>query len=188
VQRVGPLQIIYAGKAHPHDAEGKEMIQRIFAAARDLRNDLHLVYLEDHDMKLAHFLVAGADLWLNTPRRPREASGTSGMKAACNGVPSLSTLDGWWIEGHIEGVTGWSIPHGRAAPDDESEEVAAMYDKLERVILPLYYGQAPGFFDIMRSVIALNASFFNTQRVVSQYVRNAYSSPGNVGISIEESG
>ncbi|NIU63093.1 MAG: hypothetical protein GWN66_20530 [Pseudomonas stutzeri] len=100
------------------------------------------------------------------------------MKAACNGVPSLSVLDGWWIEGHVEGVTGWSIPNGHQAPDDPSAEVSALYEKLERVILPLFYGQGPGYAEVMRSTVALNASFFNTQRVVSQYVRNAYSENG----------
>jgi starch phosphorylase len=184
VRRVGPLQVIYAGKAHPRDGDGKAMIQRIFAASRELEADIRIVYLADYDVALAKYLVAGADLWLNTPRRPREASGTSGMKAACNGVPSLSVLDGWWVEGHIEGVTGWSIPHGHAAPDDESAEITALYDKLERVIVPTFYGQPPAYAAVMRSAVALNASFFNTQRVVSQYVRNAYNNPADPETSL----
>ena len=173
-KHVGAIQVIYAGKAHPKDEGGKAVIGRIFEAASQLDKKVRVVYLKDYDMDLARYLISGTDLWLNTPRRPREASGTSGMKAACNGVPSLSTLDGWWVEGHIEGVTGWSIPHGHAAPDDDSAEMTALYDKLERVILPLYYGQPPGYAEVMRSAIAINASFFNTQRVVSQYMRNAY--------------
>lgn len=173
-QQVGPIQVIYGGKAHPRDESGKGMIRRVFEAARQLGESVRLVYLEDYDMELARLLVAGVDLWLNTPRKPQEASGTSGMKAALNGVPSLSVLDGWWIEGHIEGVTGWSIPHGRHGPEDESGEVNAMYDKLERVIVPLYYGQPPGYAEMMRSAIALNGAFFNTQRMLTQYLRNAY--------------
>jgi starch phosphorylase len=101
------------------------------------------------------------------------------MKAACNGVPSLSVLDGWWIEGHIEGVTGWAIQEGRTPPSDEAEEVSTLYQQLRRVIVPLFYRQPEAYGEVMRSAIALNASFFNTQRVVSQYVRNAYAEPGN---------
>lgn len=176
-RRVGPLQVIYAGKAHPHDGDGKSLIRRIFSVATELKEAIHVVYLEDYDMELGKLLVSGTDLWLNTPRRPQEASGTSGMKAACNGVPSLSVLDGWWVEGHIEGVTGWSLQDA-ASPADELAEVTALYDKLDRVILPLYYRRPDDYTAVMRSAIALNASFFNTQRVVLQYVRNAYSGNG----------
>ncbi|HSO73099.1 MAG TPA: alpha-glucan family phosphorylase, partial [Thermodesulfobacteriota bacterium] len=108
-QDVGPLQVIYAGKAHPRDEGGKDMIRRVFAATGDLGKNIKLVYLENYDMTLGKIICGGVDLWLNTPLRPLEASGTSGMKAALNGVPSLSILDGWWIEGHMENVTGWSI-------------------------------------------------------------------------------
>ncbi len=180
-ERAGPLQVIYAGKAHPRDGDGKAMIQRILSASKELGNDVRIVYLEDYDWALAKHLIAGTDLWLNTPRPPREASGTSGMKAACNGIPSLSVLDGWWIEGHIEGVTGWAIQNGRHVPADESEEINALYAKLENVVIPLFYKQPQAYAEVMRSAIALNASFFNTQRVVSQYVRNAYNAPGNGG-------
>jgi starch phosphorylase len=106
---VGPLQFIYGGKAHPNDSGGKELIGRVFSAAQALKGTIRVVYLEEYDMDVARVLCAGVDLWLNTPHKPREASGTSGMKAAVNGVPSLSVLDGWWVEGHVEGVTGWSI-------------------------------------------------------------------------------
>ena len=104
------------------------------------------------------------DVWLNTPQRPQEASGTSGMKAALNGVPSLSVLDGWWVEGHAEGLTGWAIGHGGELLADSSSEIASMYDKLELLILPLYYGKPTAFAEVMRSAIALNGSFFNAQR------------------------
>ncbi|MDP3703401.1 MAG: alpha-glucan family phosphorylase [Candidatus Omnitrophota bacterium] len=171
---IGPVQVLYAGKAHPKDTEGKAMIRRIYQAAMALGDDVRVLYLEEYDMALAQQLCAGVDLWLNTPRQPQEASGTSGMKAALNGVPSLSTLDGWWIEGHIEGVTGWSIGDGQEPPGDSSSEVASLYDKLERVIVPMFYGRPAAFVEVMRSTIALNGSFFNTQRMVSQYVTNAY--------------
>src|SRR6185436_17017013 len=118
-----------------------------------------------------------ADLWLNNPQPPLEASGTSGMKAALNGVPSLSTIDGWWVEGLLEGVTGWAIgtDNGHAnAPDRSAEDAASLYDKLERVILPLYYKNRTGFIEIMRHAIALNGSFFNTQRMVQEYVLKGY--------------
>jgi starch phosphorylase len=113
-------------------------------------------------------------VWLNTPLRPQEASGTSGMKAAVNGVPSLSVLDGWWIEGHVEGVTGWSIGEPNGPENDSPIEALSLYDKLEHVILPLFYKEPHKFAEVMRSSIALNGSFFNTQRMISQYVRNAY--------------
>jgi starch phosphorylase len=179
-ERAGPLQLLYAGKAHPRDEPGKEVIRRIHEAARGFGERVRLVYLENYDLELAKYLCSGVDLWLNTPRRPQEASGTSGMKAACNGVPSFSVLDGWWVEGHVEGVTGWSLLDQPVLPSDESLEVDGMYDKLEKLILPLYYSLPRAWAKVMRSAIALNASFFNTQRVVSQYVRNAYS--GNGGL------
>jgi len=119
-------------------------------------------------------VCAGVDLWLNTPLPPQEASGTSGMKAALNGVPSLSILDGWWVEGHIEGVTGWAIGHAIEGTGDRSADAASLYEKLEREILPLYYGRPSAYAAVMRSAIALNGAFFNAQRMVAQYVRNAY--------------
>jgi starch phosphorylase len=114
------------------------------------------------------------DLWLNTPQKPHEASGTSGMKAAINGVPSLSVLDGWWIEGHIEGVTGWSIGDNWQVESNPSLEAASLYDKLGNVIIPMFYNSPDDFAEIMRSAIAINGSFFNAQRMLSQYVQNAY--------------
>ena len=170
---VGRLQIIFGGKAHPHDGGGKELIRRIFAADERLQGLVEVVYLENYEMALAHQMVAGVDLWLNNPMKPLEASGTSGMKAAINGVPSFSVLDGWWVEGHVEGVTGWSI----GGPDPEGEvnrDALDLYIKLERVILPLFYGLPFAYAEVMRSAISLNGSFFNTQRMVRQYVHNAY--------------
>ena len=170
----GPLQLIYAGKAHPRDQYGKAIIRRIFEAAAELADTVRVVYLENYDMNLGRLLCSGVDTWLNTPMRPQEASGTSGMKAALNGVPSLSVLDGWWIEGHVEGVTGWSIGDASGTENDSPAEAASLYDKLEKVILPLYYREPDKFAEVMRSAIVLNGSFFNTQRMIEQYVRNAY--------------
>ena len=175
-QRVGTLQLVFAGKAHPQDEPGKAMIRRVFAARGALAPAIRLVYLEDYDMRLARMLTAGSDLWLNTPQPPLEASGTSGMKAALNGVPSLSVLDGWWIEGCIEGVTGWAIGanSGLDTDDDRAADARALYDKLEHAVLPLYYWNRGGYVDVMRHAIALNGSFFNTERMLDQYVRKAY--------------
>ncbi|HWV58857.1 MAG TPA: alpha-glucan family phosphorylase [Longimicrobiales bacterium] len=174
-REVGPLQIVYAGKAHPRDSAGKAVIKEVFQAAKALEPDVTVVYLEEYDMDLAARVIAGVDVWLNTPQKPHEASGTSGMKAALNGVPSLSVLDGWWIEGHIEGVTGWAIGEGwHLTDDDVVQDTLALYDKLERVILPLFYGRPEAFAQVMRSAIALNGSFFNTQRMLLQYAAGAY--------------
>jgi starch phosphorylase len=173
VHESGPLQLVYAGKAHPQDEAGKEMIRRIFTARDSLAGDLAVVYLEDYDIDLGRILTAGADLWLNNPEKPMEASGTSGMKAALNGVPSLSVLDGWWPEGWIEGVTGWSIGDGSPAPDPE-EESRSLYTKLGEVVLPLFYGSPLDYAAIMRNAIAVNGSYFTAQRMVEQYHRNAY--------------
>ncbi|MGH9321220.1 MAG: alpha-glucan family phosphorylase [Vicinamibacteria bacterium] len=172
----GALQIIYGGKAHPHDDRGKEIIRSIFAAREKLSPRIALVYLEDYGMSQAALLTSGCDLWLNTPEPPLEASGTSGMKAALNGVPSLSVLDGWWIEGHIEGVTGWSIGEERALPPvpDGEKDAENMYRKLENVILPLYNQERQRYLAVMRHAVALNGSFFNTERMVSEYARQAY--------------
>jgi starch phosphorylase len=171
---VGPLQFIYGGKAHPHDQGGKDLIRRVFTAAEALRGHVSVVYLEEYDMAVAKVLCSGVDLWMNTPRKPQEASGTSGMKAAINGVPSFSVLDGWWIEGHVEGVTGWSIGESWEVEDDDVREAASLYDKLETVILPMFYGRPSAYARIMRHAIALNASFFNARRMVLQYRENAY--------------
>jgi starch phosphorylase len=171
-RNVGPFQVIYSGKAHPQDGGGRAAIRRIFEAAAELGSRVPIVYVENYDLHRARYLTSGVDLWLNTPLPPEEASGTSGMKAALNGVPSLSVLDGWWIEGHIEGVTGWAVEPGPGSPRDPA--AAALYDKLERVILPMFYREPARYQDIMRSAIALNGSFFNTERMLRQYVLNAY--------------
>jgi starch phosphorylase len=172
----GRLQIVYAGKAHPHDGGGKVLIEAIFRAGHALVDHVPVVYLEDYDLDLARLLTSGVDLWLNTPLPPLEASGTSGMKAALNGVPSLSVLDGWWIEGHVENVTGWAIGDREAAPQTArtAADAASMYDKLERVILPLFYHHRDGYLDVMRHAIAMNGSFFNSHRMVEEYVLKAY--------------
>jgi starch phosphorylase len=173
-RRTGPLQILYGGKAHPRDEWGKALIGKIFTAARALEGDVTVLYLENYDMHMGGLMTSGVDVWLNTPMRPLEASGTSGMKAALNGVPSYSILDGWWVEGHIEGVTGWAIDGDPVLPMDPENDIHALYLTLERTILPLFYGLPYSFAEVMRNAIALNGSFFNTQRMVMQYVRNAY--------------
>jgi starch phosphorylase len=178
VQEVGPIQLVYGGKAHPHDEGGKAIIRNIISSGRALGDALKVVYVENYDWHWGQLMTSGVDIWLNTPRRPEEASGTSGMKAAMNGVPSFSILDGWWVEGHIEGVTGWSIGNTEISPDPTAE-LEMLYDKLERVIVPLYYGGPHGFARLRRSTIALNGTFFNTQRMVQQYISNAYL-PGEV--------
>jgi starch phosphorylase len=127
-------------------------------------------------MGVARYLCAGVDLWLNNPQKPLEASGTSGMKAAMNGVPSLSVLDGWWIEGWVEGMTGWAI--GDENPDEERAEIASLYDKLEYAIMPMFYRQPSQYAAVMRSCIAINGEFFSAQRMMSQYFRNVYQAAG----------
>jgi starch phosphorylase len=176
-RHVGPFQVIYAGKAHPRDQQGKGLIKRIHEIKEALKNDIKIAYLANYDLTLGHWLTSGVDLWLNTPQPPLEASGTSGMKAALNGVPSFSVLDGWWIEGCIEGVTGWAIgsnSHSTEAHEARSQDAASLYDKLEQVIVPLFYGDRQHFINIMRHAIALNGAFFNTQRMMQQYIVKAY--------------
>lgn len=172
-REVGPFQVIYSGKAHPRDEGGKVLIRRIFQAAAALKDTISVVFLEDYDMLLAMRLCAGVDLWLNTPKQPEEASGTSGMKAALNGVPSFSTMDGWWIEGHVEGITGWAIGDTRQDISIASE-INSLYDKLEHVIIPMFYHQQSAYSQTMRYAIALNGSYFNAQRMMFQYLEHAY--------------
>jgi starch phosphorylase len=176
--KVGPLQVVYSGKAHPRDEGGKELIKRIFRGRELLKNDIKIAYLENYDLELGKIMTSGVDVWLNTPQPPLEASGTSGMKAALNGVPSLSVLDGWWMEGCIEGVTGWSIGEERSGTEETQDrskkDAASLYDKLEQTMLPLFYHDRDRFIDVMRHAIALNGSFFNTHRMLQQYVLNAY--------------
>ena len=169
--KAGGLQIIFAGKAHPQDDPGKALIQQVVADAARLSNDmLRIVYLENYDWNLGALLTAGVDVWVNTPRRPYEASGTSGMKAALNGVPSLSVLDGWWIEGCIEGFTGWAIEDGA----DDAAEANSLYQKLETAVVPLFLEAPEKWARLMRNTLAFNGSYFNTNRMVKQYIRNAY--------------
>jgi starch phosphorylase len=170
-KQAGGLQIIYAGKAHPQDEPGKALIQKVVAdAAKVASSQLKIIYLENYAWDLGAMLTAGVDVWVNTPKRPYEASGTSGMKAALNGVPSLSILDGWWIEGCIEGVTGWAIEDG----ENDEQEAQALYKKLETAVVPLYLQAPEKWARIMRTTLAFNGSYFNTNRMVKQYTRNAY--------------
>ncbi|MDE2310348.1 MAG: alpha-glucan family phosphorylase, partial [Betaproteobacteria bacterium] len=173
IARNHPFQIVLAGKAHPRDEGGKHLIEQLYAHARDLAGTIPVVYLPDYDLALAQTLTAGVDVWLNTPLPPLEASGTSGMKAAFNGVPNLSVLDGWWIEGCIEGVTGWAIGDAAGMADGKAQ---VLYDKLEQVVLPLYYGHSDGgWLKVMKGAISKNASYFNSHRMMRRYATEAYS-------------
>jgi starch phosphorylase len=165
IARHHPFQIVLAGKAHPHDENGKRLIEQLHAYARASAGTIPVAYVPDYSMEVAQILIAGVDVWLNTPLPPLEASGTSGMKAAFNGVPNLSVLDGWWIEGCIEGVTGWAI-----------DDTRSLYDKLEHVVLPLYYNDDQGgWIKVMKGAISKNASYFNSHRMMHRYVMEAYS-------------
>lgn len=167
-----PLQIVLAGKAHPKDEDGKKLIAQLYAHARTLAGKITVVYLPDYDISLAQMLTAGSDVWLNTPLPPLEASGTSGMKAAFNGVPNLSVLDGWWIEGCTEGVTGWAINDVTGKNDGNAQ---LLYDKLENVVLPLYYARSEGgWIKLMKGAISKNASYFNSHRMMRRYATEAY--------------
>ncbi|MDR3265764.1 MAG: alpha-glucan family phosphorylase [Synergistaceae bacterium] len=174
------VQFIFAGKAHPNDNGGKAVLQKIKKTAKDLEDTIPIVFIDNYNMEIASLLTQGTDLWLNTPVRPREASGTSGMKCTMNGIMNFSVLDGWWIEGWIEDVTGWSIGPEPSAADykwhyDESLDAIDLYDKLEKKIIPTYYNDHEKWVSMMQHTIALNASFFNTHRVVREYASKAYS-------------
>jgi starch phosphorylase len=178
-QKVGPIQIVFAGKAHPQDQRGKELIREIHATIKKIENDIPIAYLPNYDIALGKLLCGGVDVWLNTPLPPLEASGTSGMKAAVNGVPSLSILDGWWVEGHIEGITGWCIEDGLCAGIEGRDPLdachaSALYAKLEEGVLPCYYQKRDRFIGIMKDVISLNGAFFNSHRMLTQYLHQAY--------------
>ena len=168
------MQLVISGKAHPHDAEGKEAIRRVHELARELRGKITCVFLPGYDLRLALTLVAGCDVWLNTPLPPMEASGTSGMKAALNGVLNLSVLDGWWIEACVDGVTGWSIGADAASEVDEARAAGDLYAKLESIVLPLYYGDPAGWRAMMKQAIGNIASYFNTHRMMRRYATEAY--------------
>jgi starch phosphorylase len=177
--RKRPIQMVFAGKAHPKDFGGKEIIEKIFEASEKLKNSIKIVFVENYDMDAGHMITSGVDLWLNTPRPPMEASGTSGMKAALNGVPSLSTRDGWWLEGHVENVTGWAIGDEdlvqfKTEADMDAAHADSLYNKLEKNIVPMFYEDLESYQMVAKNSIALNASFFSTQRMVEQYARHAY--------------
>lgn len=163
LSRQQPLQIVLAGKAHPRDEEGKRLIASLHRHARALAGKIPVAYLPDYDLALAQLLTSGSDVWLNTPLPPLEASGTSGMKAAFNGVPSLSVPDGWWIEGCIENVTGWSI-----------DGADALYEKLRNTVLPLYHGEPSAWARLMKGAITRNAAYFNSHRMMRRYATEAY--------------
>jgi starch phosphorylase len=173
----GKVQFVFAGKAHPHDEGGKEMVSRLLCEAQNMVGaDLPIVFLEDYGMDLGALLVQGVDLWLNNPVRPMEASGTSGMKCAVNGIPNFSVLDGWWIEGWVEGVTGWAIgpAPGEQNHNDSEGDAQALYEKLENTVIPTYYDNRELWKNMMRYSIALNGSYFNTHRVVREYCERAW--------------
>ncbi len=175
--KAGKFQLVFAGKAHPKDQEGKEIIKKVFRARQPLQPDIKLVYLPNYNMEVAKILLPGVDLWLNTPQPPHEASGTSGMKAALNAVPSFSVLDGWWVEGCVEGLTGWAIGNHAGKEQNaqnRTEDAQALYDKLENVIIPMFYNNQRAYLGIMTNALALNGSFFNTQRMLEEYILKAY--------------
>lgn len=172
IARSHPFSVVLAGKAHPRDESGKRLIQDIHCWQSALSDQLTLVYLPNYDLRIAGLLTAGCDAWLNTPLPPMEASGTSGMKASLNGVPNLSVLDGWWVEGCIEGVTGWSIGDGRT--DTSGADASALYDTLERTVLPLYAGDRRKWIAVMKGAIAKNGSTFTALRMIRRYAADAY--------------
>jgi starch phosphorylase len=172
IARRFPFQLVIAGKAHPQDGPGKALIRTIHGQLRALAPVVPAFYVPNYDMRKAKLLVAGSDVWLNTPQPPLEASGTSGMKAACNGVPSLSVLDGWWLEGHIEGVTGWAI--GDRSARDPRADAAVLYQKLEDLVLPLYHQNRRGWTAVMKGAISKCASLFSSHRMMRRYAVDAY--------------
>jgi starch phosphorylase len=167
-----PFQLVLSGKAHPQDGGGKQLIESLHAHMQTLAGVIPIAYLPNYNMEIALSMVSGADVWLNTPLRPLEASGTSGMKAAFNGVPSLSVLDGWWIEGCIEGVTGWAV--GDSLESANGADALFLYSKLEEVVLPLYRQNRAGWIAVMKGAISKNASYFNSHRMMRRYTTEAY--------------
>ncbi len=172
LNRRHPFQVVFAGKAHPHDEGGKALVQRLHRFMRELGPELPTVFVPNYDVALARCLVAGCDIWLNTPQPPLEASGTSGMKAAVNGVLNLSVLDGWWVEGCMEGVTGWAI--GGDESTSHADDAQDLYAKLGEVVLPLYYEDRPRWIWMMKQSIAKLGSFFNAHRMMRRYAAEAY--------------
>ncbi len=173
VVRERPFQLVMAGKAHPRDEPAKELLRAVHRWCRDMGDEFRWAFLLDYDMALGLALASGADLWLNTPQRPMEASGTSGMKSALNAVPNLGILDGWWVEGCIEGVTGWAVGTPEL-PDVNSEDAQSLYDKLERLVLPLYHDDRTGWIRVMKGAVSKNAYYFNSLRMMRRYAAEAY--------------
>ncbi len=179
--RYRPLQIIFAGKAHPADDPGKHLIQQIYNLAKDSGFGHRIAFVEDYDMHVAHYLVQGVDVWLNTPRRPREASGTSGMKAAINGVPNLSVLDGWWAEGY-NGFNGWAIGNAGQLDDPHAQDRAdaeSLYQLIEEEVAPLYYQRDSdniprGWIQVVKEAMRTAAPAFCTRRMVKEYTEQLY--------------
>ncbi len=178
VNRQGKIQLIFAGKAHPKDVMGKLLIRDIYRYIDQLKNKVEIVYLENYDMEMAGIMTSGVDIWLNTPLPPYEASGTSGMKAAHNGVVNFSVLDGWWIEGCVEGLTGWAIGPSPDQKINEGErrkrELADLYNKLEYLIIPKFYEERDSWISMMRNSIGKIAYYFNTHRMMRRYATDAY--------------
>lgn len=176
-----PVQIIFSGKAHPADEPGKLIIQEVYHAVKDSRSGGRLVFLEDYDMNIARYLVQGVDVWMNTPRRPNEASGTSGMKAALNGTLNFSILDGWWREGY-NGHNGWAIGTDKdyANPDDQDNaDAASLYDLLENQVIPLYYDRNPqkipeGWLEMVRESLRTLIPQFSLTRMLKEYTSDYY--------------
>lgn len=175
-----PVQIIFAGKAHPADEPGKHLIQQVHGMAKSNQFGGRVAFVENYDMHSARYFKQGVDVWLNTPRRPREASGTSGMKASLNGIPNLSILDGWWVEGY-NGANGWAIDdrHFDNVEEQDQHDAQAIYRLLEEEIVPLYYSQdrdgiPRGWVEVMREAIRSNAWRFSTRRMVKEYTTELY--------------
>ena len=172
------IQLIFAGKAHPKDEGGKKLIEDIISYSHKLKGKIDIAFVNNYNMETALKMVSGVDIWLNNPVRPLEASGTSGMKAAHNGVLNFSVLDGWWIEGHMEGYTGWSIgpEPTEIVPDDDVNEIDTndLYSKLEQIIIPTFYQDRDKWIRMMKSAIGKNAYYFNTHRMMLRYVTEAY--------------
>src|SRR5690606_2317777 len=183
-----PVQVIFAGKAHPADDPGKLLIQQIYNLAKHHELGGRIAFIPDYDMHMARYLVQGVDVWLNNPLRPREASGTSGMKAAVNGIPNLSVLDGWWAEGY-NGANGWAIGEGQEFDNRDQQDTAdanAIYDILEQEIVPLFYrrdgDQIPrGWVQLMREATRSSAYMFGTRRMLKEYTEKLYIPAMNSG-------
>lgn len=181
INNIRPIQIIFAGKAHPNDHEGQALIKKIIQIKNEYLNDIKISFLENYNVKVAKLMTQGADLWLNTPIPKMEASGTSGMKAAINGVPSLSTIDGWWAEGWEEDATGWAVnnpDNGRdqlTLEEQNLKDANNIYDKLEKNIVPCFYNHHELWVEIMKNAIVQNATVFNSHRMVQEYWDQAWS-------------